>query len=166
MQSSLQKTPLYKFHCELNACMVDFGGWLMPVQYDGILSEYHQCRESCALFDISHMGEFIFEGDLKQDGLDKILTCETSGMSLGSSRYGLMLNEKGGVIDDLIIFCISEKKFMIVVNASNIEKDFEHLRNNLSDSSLITDVSSKTAKLDLQGPLSRDVLKKIVLGTE
>ena len=164
MQTFLKKTPLYQAHCDLNARMVDFGGWLMPVQYDGILSEYHQCRQKSAIFDISHMGEFIFNGNLSQGGLDKIITCEILSLSVGSSRYSLMLNESGGVIDDLIIFRISERKFMIVVNAANITKDFEHLKNNLSDPSSIVDISDQTAKLDLQGPLSRDVLKDIVPG--
>ncbi|MDD3375627.1 MAG: glycine cleavage system aminomethyltransferase GcvT [Candidatus Omnitrophica bacterium] len=166
MQASLYRTPLYQAHCDLGARMVDFGGWLMPVQYEGILSEYSRCREQAALFDISHMGEFIFDGNPVSDGLEKIITCEVSSMPIGSSRYGLMLNDRAGVVDDLIVFRISEKRFMIVVNAANIAKDFSHLKNNLLAPSLITDISEKTAKLDLQGPLSREVLKNIIPGVE
>ncbi len=166
IESSLKKTPLYQNHCTLNARMVDFGGWLMPVQYDGILSEYEQCRKSCALFDISHMGEIMFKGDLVKDGLDRVVTCSLQDLKVGASRYGLMLNDEGGVVDDLIIFCISKKEFLLVVNAANIKKDFDYLKSHLVSPNAISDISNITAKLDLQGPLARDVLKEIVPGIE
>ena len=100
----LKRTPLYPHHIQLDARMVDFGGWEMPVQYGGIIPEYNSCRQEAALFDICHMGEFVFKGDLKEDGLDSVLTCRLDDLPLRASRYGLLLNEEGGIIDDLIIF--------------------------------------------------------------
>lgn len=133
----------------------------MPVQYTGILDEYSQCRKLAALFDICHMGEFIVEGDGALAGLETIFTNTVSTIAINRSRYGLMLNEQGGVIDDLIIFRLAEKKFMLVVNAANIEKDFAHIQKTIGVKVRCEDISEKTGKLDLQGPLAREVLSRL-----
>lgn len=160
----LQRTPLYNNHVALKAKMVPFGGWDMPVQYEGILAEYEQARTSVALFDISHMGEFIIEGDAMGSGLDRLLTMELVSMPIHACRYGSMLNEQGGVLDDLIVFRCEEKRWFLVVNASTAVKDAEHIQKHLTPQARFIDVSAQTGKIDVQGPRSRDVLSGLVEG--
>lgn len=157
-ETSLHNTPLLKEHIALGAKMVGFGGWNMPLQYDGILAEWDYNRKTCSIFDCSHMGEFLIKGDAVGSGLDRIVTQTIVDMPIGACRYGAMLNTQGGVIDDLIVYRKAKEEWMIVVNASNIEKDARHFKANLSAAAGFTDISFQTAKLDLQGPLSRDVL--------
>ncbi|HLO24703.1 MAG TPA: glycine cleavage system aminomethyltransferase GcvT [Geobacteraceae bacterium] len=160
----LKNTPLVAEHIGLKALMAPFGGWNMPIQYEGILAEHRWCREKAALFDICHMGEFLFKGDFVAGGLEKVFTFSVASIPVGRSRYGFLLNDKGGVIDDLIVFRLAEDEAMIVVNAATIAKDFAAIRQRLTGGEF-RDVSTETAKLDLQGPLSRDVLVK-ALGPE
>ncbi|MDP8265976.1 MAG: glycine cleavage system aminomethyltransferase GcvT [Candidatus Aceula meridiana] len=162
----LYKTPLYQNHIAQNARMVNFCGWQMPVQYDGIIAEYLACRKKAAVFDICHMGEFLLTGDLETSGLNRVMTCTLDNMKIKTCRYGLMLNEQGGVIDDLIVFRLSEKEYWLVVNAANIDKDFAHLKKYLSLEADIKDKSTQTGKIDLQGPVSREVLEIIIPGIE
>lgn len=155
----LKLTPLSSVHRSMNALMAPFGGWDMPIQYEGIIAEHRACREGAALFDICHMGEFIFRGDLVADGLEEIFSFSVVTIPVGRSRYGFLLNEAGGIIDDLIIFRLAEDTVMIVVNAATAPKDFAVIRERLTGGTL-TDVTAVTGKLDLQGPLSRDVMTK------
>jgi len=155
----LQLTPLSSVHRSMNALMAPFGGWDMPIQYEGIIAEHRSCREQAALFDICHMGEFIFQGNLLTDGLEDIFTFSVATIPLGRSRYGFLLNEAGGIIDDLIIFRLAEDRVMIVVNAATAPKDFAVIRDRLRGGTL-TDVTEVTGKLDLQGPLSREIMTR------
>ncbi len=136
-QDTLHNTPLVDEHIALGAKMVGFGGWNMPLQ-------------------------FLITGDFKESGLDKIVTQRLSDMPLKTCRYGAMLNLQGGVIDDLIVYRKGPQEWMIVVNASNIEKNARHFKANLTSKATFKDVSLQTAKLDLQGPLSREILKEFV----
>lgn len=162
MSDVLLKTPLYDEHVALGAKMVPFGGWDMPVQYEGILAEYKATREKSALFDISHMGEFIIQGDLKTSGLDKIVTMDLHNLPVHSSRYGFMLDDNGYVLDDLIVFRIAHDRWFLVVNAATAQKDAEHIKANLTSNAVFDDISMKTGKLDIQGPLSRKILQELV----
>jgi aminomethyltransferase len=154
----LKETALRAHHEGLKALMAPFGGWLMPIQYGGIIAEHKWCREKAALFDICHMGEFLFKGDIEADGLESVFTFSVKSIPVGRSRYGFLLNERGGVIDDLIVFRLAENEAMIVVNAATIANDFAVITSRLKPGASLTDISAKTAKLDLQGPLSRDVM--------
>ena len=154
----LKATPLRAHHEELKALMAPFGGWLMPIQYSGIIAEHKWCRERAALFDICHMGEFLFQGDIVADGLEEVFTFSVKGIPVGRSRYGFLLNEAGGVIDDLIVFRLAEDQVMIVVNAATIANDYAVIRSRLKEGASLIDISDRTGKLDLQGPLSREVL--------
>ena len=154
----LKATPLRTHHEELKALMAPFGGWLMPIQYAGIIAEHKWCREKAALFDICHMGEFLFRGDIAADGLEDVFTFSVKGIPVGRSRYGFLLNEAGGVIDDLIVFRLAENEVMIVVNAATIGNDFSIIGSRLKNGAKLSDISAGTGKLDLQGPLSREVL--------
>lgn len=153
----LRATPLFKRHQDLKALLAPFGGWNMPIQYEGILAEHRWCREKAALFDICHMGEFYFQGDLEKSGLENVFTFSVKSIPVGRSRYGFLLNENGGIIDDLIVFRLDEDQAMIVVNAATADNDFEVIRQRISGG-IFLNISDTTGKLDLQGPLSREVM--------
>jgi aminomethyltransferase len=153
----LKSTPLFGEHETLKALIAPFGGWNMPIQYEGIIAEHRWCREKAALFDICHMGEFLFRGDIVASGLEDVFTFSVAGIPVGRSRYGFLLNERGGVIDDLIVFRLAEDEAMIVTNAATIAKDYAAIAARLKGGDL-RDISALTGKLDLQGPLARGIL--------
>lgn len=157
MEDKLQATPLNGRHRDLKALMAPFGGWDMPIQYEGIIAEHAWCRTQAALFDICHMGEFLFQGDLEADGLEDVFTFSVKTIPVGRSRYGFLLNEQGGIIDDLIVFRLAEDRVMIVVNAATAPKDFVAIQSHLRGG-LLSDVTADTGKLDIQGPMSRYVM--------
>jgi aminomethyltransferase len=160
-------TPLHDTHIKLGAKMVDFAGWDMPVQYpDGILKEHDANRKGVSIFDCSHMGEFIIEGDHAEKDLERIVTQSITGMPVKTCRYGMMLNEKGGTVDDLIVYRMTDKVWMLVVNAANIAKDRRNILKHIARSVRFHDISTRTAKLDVQGPLSREVLLQLLPGIE
>lgn len=156
--ASLKKTPLHQEHIKLNAQMASFGGWDMPIQYSGILAEHKHCRMSVSLFDICHMGEFRFKGDIIKSGIEKAFTFPLSKIPVGKCRYGFILNNKGGIIDDLIVYRLAEDELMIVVNAATAEKDFKTIGKQIKGKNDFQNISDNTVKLDLQGPGSRTVL--------
>jgi aminomethyltransferase len=160
MAEDLNKTPLDSWHRENGAKMVPFAGWEMPVQYTGIIDEHKHTRSSAALFDISHMGEFFISGDSAAKSLGKIVTHNLATLSPGKCRYGFMLNNNGGVLDDLIVYRLEENRFMLVVNGACIKSDFEWISSKLDSGTRIEDRSMQTAKIDLQGPLSIEVLEE------
>jgi aminomethyltransferase len=153
----LKKTLLSERHEALKALMAPFGGWYMPIQYEGIIAEHKWCREQAALFDICHMGEFIFQGDFVSGGLEDVFTFSVKTIPVGRSRYGFLLNEQGGIIDDLIVFRLAEDKAMVVVNAATADNDFSVIRSRLTGGEF-TNITADTGKLDIQGPLARNVM--------
>lgn len=160
------RTPLFSEHVALKAKIVPFSGWDMPVQYEGILAEYDHTRRDVTVFDTSHMGEFIVEGDLLSSGLDRLVTQRLSDLAIGACRYGFLLNENGGVLDDLIVFRVEKDRWFIVVNAGTMENDAKHFEQNITPSARFTNISRETAKLDVQGPRSRELLSTIIPGVE
>jgi aminomethyltransferase len=142
--------------------MAPFGGYLMPIQYSGILKEHVATRERATIFDTCHMGEFRISGRDAVAGLETVLSCPVEQVMVGACRYGFICNESGGVIDDQIFYRISEDEFFMVVNASTSSNDFAWLRAHLPSSVRMADISSKTAKLDLQGPASARVMNKLM----
>jgi len=162
---NLKNTPLLDEHKRLGAKLAPFGGWLMPIQYSGIISEHLWCRSSAALFDICHMGEIKIHGDPEENGMENILTVSLHRMKVGSCHYAFMLDEHGGIIDDVVIYRLKDWDWMLVVNASTAEGDYAHIKKHLFFGTKLENVSNKTAKLDLQGPLSREVLK-VILGED
>ncbi len=161
-QVSLKNTPLSKDHIALGAKMAPFAGWNMPIQYEGILAETLATRKTCACFDICHMGEFLVKGDCKRSGLDALVTAKLDNLGVGACRYSSLLNKDGGVLDDLIIYRKKQDEWMVVVNAATIEKDKKQFLTHLSKDSQFIDLSAKLGKIDLQGPLSRDVLASLI----
>lgn len=160
----LKQTPLGDRHRNMQALMAPFGGWDMPIQYESILAEHAWCRSKAALFDICHMGELLFAGDFSADGLEDVFTFSVKSIPVGRSRYGFLLNADGGIIDDLIVFRLAEDKAMIVVNAATADNDFVVIKERLSGGSF-ENITARTGKLDLQGPLSREILSAL-LGPE
>ena len=162
IEKELKNTPLFKKHVELGARMVPFSGWNMPVQYSGIVEEHLHTRQKASIFDICHMGEFFLRGPGVEKAVTRLITCRIDDMPDGKCRYGFMLNESGGVIDDLIVFKLSREEYMLVVNAGTIEKDKEWIKNNIASNINFSDESDEIAKIDLQGPLSGDILSELI----
>jgi aminomethyltransferase len=158
----IKKTPLYEEHKKLGAKFGPFGGWDMPISYSGIIQEHNWTRNSASVFDICHMGEFIISGPGASQALNKIVTMNVEEAPLKSCKYGFMLNKGGGVIDDLIVYRIEADKFMMVVNAATTDKDFENLRKHFPADVKLDNISDKIAKIDLQGPLSREIIKDVL----
>ena len=156
----LKRTVLFDKHNELNARNVGFCGWEMPVQYSGVIKEHDACRNAAALFDISHMGEFFYEGDIANSGINNATTTDFVKLAIGKCKYGFLLNEKGGVIDDLIVYKIDNTHLMFVVNAARIDVDFEQIKSHIK-SGIFENRSDITSKIDIQGPKSKEILQQI-----
>jgi aminomethyltransferase len=124
----LKRTPLYESHQTLGAKLIDFGGWEMPVQYSSIVEEHNAVRKAAGIFDISHMGEFFVTGTGAQEFLNFALTNDVAKVSPGQGQYTLMCNERGGVVDDLYLYCVGLGNYLLIVNASRIEADFAWLQ--------------------------------------
>ncbi len=165
-QETLKQTPLYNEHVALNARIVPFGGWEMPVQYEGILAEYEHTRKAVTLFDTCHMGEFLIRGDCRESGLDALVTMAIADMPVHTCRYGMLLNDQGGVVDDLVVFREGPEDWFIVVNGATTAKDAKHFHARLKQPRAFKDISSEIGKIDVQGPLSREILKPLVPGIE
>ncbi len=155
---TLKRTPLYAAHLECGAKMVPFGGWEMPVQYSGIIDEHTAVRERVGLFDISHMGEFLVAGPNAETALNELLTNDLRKTALGQGQYTLLCNDSGGVIDDLIAYRVEPSVFLLIVNASNIEKDFAWMNARATKSVVLENLSDKMAAIALQGPATTKVL--------
>ncbi|MBU0762897.1 MAG: glycine cleavage system aminomethyltransferase GcvT [Candidatus Altiarchaeota archaeon] len=171
-----QKTPLHDAHARLNAKIVDFHGWLMPIHYTSIVQEHEAVRTNAGLFDVSHMGEFLVYGSEATLFINKLVTNDVTKIDDKQCMYTPMCIEEGGIVDDLIVYRHSRDHYMLVVNASNIEKDFDWVnsikkkyldevkkyRDSLSEKDLvIRNVSDKTSLIALQGPASKEILPKI-----
>ncbi len=145
--------------------MVPFAGWEMPVQYAaGILAEHEQTRKRASVFDICHMGEFLVSGEDAEEALGRIVTHNLQKLRPGRAGYGFLLSQEGGILDDLIIYRLEQARFLLVVNAARIDHDREWIRDLLPSAVALEDVSEQTAKIDLQGPLSLEVLQGVVPG--
>ena len=148
------RTPLYEAHLARHARMAPFAGWEMPIQYDGILREHLHTRSLCSVFDTCHMGEIELRGATAADDLERLLTCRIADLAVGRCRYGYLLNEEGGVLDDLTCYRLGPSRFWLVVNASTRPSDFPWIRARCSPSTEVEDISDRLAKLDVQGPTS------------
>lgn len=155
------RTPLYDQHVALGGRMVDFAGWEMPVQYTGILDEHRAVRETAGVFDISHMGEFFVSGPGATEWLDGLLTNRVAKLAAGEAQYTLMLNERGGVIDDLIVYRLGDEEYLLVVNAAKIDEDAAWLRAHARSQIAFTDSSGEFSAIAVQGPIARGVFQTV-----
>jgi aminomethyltransferase len=153
-QGEHRKTPLYEEHVRLGARLVPFAGWLMPVQYTGIVEEHRAVRDNIGIFDISHMGQLIVDGRGACEWLNAMLTNNVDKLEAGTGQYTFLLNERGGIIDDLIVYRISEGKFLLVVNAARAEEDFAWLQGHLRGVNAVrlTNRSADFGGVAIQGP--------------
>ena len=159
----MKKTSLFRKHVEKGAKMIPFSGFLMPVQYEGINIEHQSVRENVGLFDVSHMGEFFVKGNNASLFLDFICTNDIKNLAIGKAQYNCLTNENGGIIDDLIVYKLNNQEFMLVVNAANIDKDWEWIvKQNEKFENKIENKSDSMSLLALQGPKSYELLQKIV----
>ena len=158
---TLQRTPLYERHRALGARMVPFAGWEMPVQYAGVIPEHRAVRSDAGVFDVSHMGELEVEGPRAHELLQSLLSNDLDKVEPGGAQYTLLTNERGGVIDDLIAYRLEPGRYMLIVNASNREGDFQWIKEREIPGSDVRDVSDDYALLAVQGPHS---LERLGLG--
>ena len=158
--SELKRTPLYDAHVALGATMVDFGGWEMPIQYPaGIVTEHLYDRKHCGIFDVSHMGRLIVEGPQRVEFLQKVLTSNVSALVPGRAQYCIIPTETGGAVDDAYLYMFDNARYLLIVNASNTEKDLAHFAKYLPDyDCTITNVTDVYSSIAVQGPDTDKIL--------
>ncbi|MEK3934215.1 glycine cleavage system aminomethyltransferase GcvT [Sporosarcina sp. FSL W7-1349] len=161
MAEGLKRTALFDSYAEYGGKTIDFGGWELPVQFSGIKAEHEAVRTKAGLFDVSHMGEVIVSGDGALSYLQKLVTNDVSKLKTGQAQYTMMCYDDGGTIDDLLIYKRGENDYFLVVNASNIEKDVDWLKQHATDDVTVDDQSASFALLALQGPAAQTVLQKL-----
>jgi glycine cleavage system T protein len=152
MSESLRRTPLYEEHKRLNARMVPFGGWDMPVQYAGILEESRAVRTGVGLFDISHMGRVWVSGAKALGFLQEVTSNDVAALAPGQAQYSLLTNPAGGIVDDIIVYRKGAEDFLVVINAGNTAKDLAWFADNAEESVEIQDQTADTAMIAVQGP--------------
>ncbi|MEO6819561.1 MAG: glycine cleavage system aminomethyltransferase GcvT [Ginsengibacter sp.] len=158
----MKATPFLNKHIALGAKMAEFAGYNMPISYTGINDEHATVRNNAGVFDVSHMGEFILKGENAVDLIQRVTTNDISKIEAGKAQYSCMLNEEGGIIDDLIIYCIEpNKEYMIVVNASNIEKDWNWIASHNTKHVDMQNISDETCLLAIQGPNATKILQEL-----
>ena len=166
--SELKRTPLYDAHVAAGGTMVDFGGWEMPIQYPaGIISEHLYDRKHCGIFDVSHMGRLIVEGPQRVAFLQKVLSSNVSALVPGRAQYCIIPNEQGGAVDDAYLYMYEEDRYMLIVNASNTDKDLAHFAKYLPGfDCTITNITDTYSSIAVQGPDAEKLLKVLSGGAE
>jgi aminomethyltransferase len=158
----MKSTPFEKKHLALGAKMAEFAGYNMPISYSGINEEHQTVRNNAGVFDVSHMGEFIFKGENALALIQKLTSNDASKLTVGKAQYSCFPNEQGGIIDDIIVYCLEEnKEYMIVVNASNIEKDWNWVKQHNTENVDIKNISDDTCLLAIQGPEATKILQAL-----
>ena len=160
-EESLLRTPLYESHVSLGGRIVPFAGYEMPVQYKGIISESRAVRESCGMFDVSHMARLWFRGSKAHEFLELVTSNDVANLNDSRGQYSLLPNDHGGVVDDIIVYRISDGVYRMVVNASNHEKDVHWLMSHNTMGVEIADDTRETAMIAVQGPKAVDILTQI-----
>lgn len=158
----MKNTPFYQKHLDLGAKMAPFAGYNMPISYTGINDEHAAVRSNAGVFDVSHMGEFILKGDLALDLIQRITTNDASKLVAGKAQYSAFTNEAGGIIDDLLVYCIEpDKVYMLVVNAGNIDKDWNWVNQHNTKGVELHNISDKTCLLAIQGPNATKIVQTL-----
>jgi aminomethyltransferase len=157
----VKKTPIYEKHCEMGGKIIDFGGWALPVEFTGVINEHEQVRTAAGLFDVSHMGEIIVKGPDATQFISNLITNNIIGAEDYQTVYSPMCYSDGGVVDDLLVYKYSNQFYLLVVNAANIDKDFEWMKENLLEQVEIENVSEIYAEIAIQGPKSEEILQEL-----
>ena len=167
MSGQLKETPLHGEHIALGGKMVDFGGWHMPVQYSSIIEEHRAVRTKAGLFDVSHMGEIWIDGKQALDLVQKISSNDASKLAIGQIHYAGLLTKDGCFVDDMLVHKVADDRYLLVVNASNTDKDFAWVLSQAEGfDAKVTNASPTTAQIAIQGPLSTQILQPFVTGLE
>ncbi|MFE7060992.1 glycine cleavage system aminomethyltransferase GcvT [Sutcliffiella sp. NPDC057660] len=159
--TELKRTPLFEVYKDFGAKTIDFGGWDLPVQFSSIKEEHEAVRTKAGLFDVSHMGEIEVKGKDSLAYLQKMMTNDVSKLKDGGAQYTAMCYENGGTVDDLLVYKKADADYLLVVNASNIEKDYDWLASKVTEEVTVTNVSETMAQLAIQGPLAEEALQKL-----
>lgn len=160
----MKQTALIDEHKKLGGRLIDFGGWELPVQYTGVLDEHTACRTTCGLFDVSHMGEVFVEGPDAEAFLNYLVSNNVSKISIGQAQYSAMCNEEGGIVDDLIVYRRAQDRFLVVINASNTEKDVAWMKKILARrpwNLKLENVSERFSQIAIQGRHAEKILQKL-----
>jgi len=158
----MKNTPFTHKHIALGAKMAEFAGYNMPISYSGINDEHQAVRKNAGVFDVSHMGEFILKGNKALDLIQRVTSNDASKLTTGKAQYSCLPNDRSGIVDDLIIYCIEENKvYMLVVNASNIEKDWNWISKHNTEDAEMHNISDKTGLLAIQGPNATKILQPL-----
>ena len=160
-ENQLKLIALTDIHTRLGAKMVPFAGYLMPVSYEGINAEHETVRKGVGVFDVSHMGEFILKGADALDLIQRVTSNDASKLIDKKVQYSCLPNEQGGIVDDLLVYRIDDKTYMLVVNASNIDKDWDWIQKYNTKGVEMHNISDKTSLLAVQGPMAVDVLQPL-----
>jgi aminomethyltransferase len=164
--SELKRTPLFEVYKEYGGKTIDFGGWELPVQFSSIKEEHEAVRTRAGLFDVSHMGEIEVKGPDSLQYLQKMMTNDISKINNGGAQYTAMCYDNGGTVDDLLVYKMEDNHYLLVVNASNIEKDYNWLESHVEGNVTLENLSETTAQLAIQGPLAKIVLQKLASDTD
>ncbi len=158
----MKHTPFTRMHLALGARMVEYAGYTMPISYTGINDEHAAVRTNAGVFDVSHMGEFIVKGEQALDLIQRTTTNDASRLTKGKAQYSALTNDKGGIVDDLIVYCLEENKaYMLVVNAANIEKDWNWISSHNTRHAELHNISEKTGLLAIQGPNATRIMQAL-----
>lgn len=157
----MKKTPFTDIHIALGAKMHEFAGYNMPIEYSGIIDEHMAVLQSVGVFDVSHMGEIWVKGPAAEAFLQRMTSNDLSALPIGKAQYTCLMNNEGGIVDDIIIYHYEPEKYMLVVNASNIEKDWEWLVDNNAEHAELENASDSIGQLAIQGPKALDTLQKL-----
>ena len=158
----MKSTPFTEKHIALGAKMAEFAGFNMPISYSGINDEHQAVRKNAGVFDVSHMGEFVLKGDKALDLIQRVTSNDASKLTSGKAQYSCLPNDEGGIIDDLIVYCLEENKsYMLVVNASNTGKDWDWISKHNTENVEMYNISDKTALLAIQGPNATKILEPL-----
>lgn len=160
---NLKRTPLYEVYSKYGGKIIDFAGWELPVQYEGIIPEHEAVRNAAGIFDVSHMGEIEVKGKEAFDFIQNLITNDISKLENQQVIYSMMCYENGGVVDDLLVYKFDDEYYFLVVNASNVDKDFQWMMQNKKDFNVeLENISSRVAEIALQGPKAQGILQKLV----
>src|SRR5690606_6574749 len=157
----MKNTALTETHKALGAKMVPFAGFNMPVQYEGVNAEHETVRNAVGVFDVSHMGEFLIEGDQALPLIQKVTSNDASKLTIGKAQYSCMPNDTGGIVDDLIVYRIKETTYLLVVNAGNIEKDWNWIQSKNDVGATMRNLSDDYALLAIQGPKAMEAMQSL-----
>lgn len=157
----LKRTPLFEAYKKYGAKVIDFGGWELPVQFSSILEEHEAVRKEAGLFDVSHMGEVLVEGKDAESYINFLVTNDVTKISINQAQYTAMCYPDGGTVDDLLVYKLENEKYLLVINAANIEKDYEWMEQHVKGDVTLQNISGDIAQLAIQGPRAESILQKL-----